>query len=143
MRGWSRDPTGSSLLRSFRNAVISPSVFSQAARRAARKAKAAAAFPRPVGGALRPAVRCPTVRYNRRLREGRGFSVQELKAAGVTITKAKSLGVAVDLRRVNYNQEGLQTNVERLQNYMKNLVVFSRKGKAVKAGELPSSLGDC
>lgn len=49
------------------------------ARRAARAEKAKAIAPRPTGGALRPAVHCPTVRYNRRVRAGRGFSLDELK----------------------------------------------------------------
>jgi large subunit ribosomal protein L13e len=47
-------------------------------RRAARLAKAAAVAPRPVDK-LRPVVRCPTIKYNRRARAGRGFTLQELK----------------------------------------------------------------
>ena len=47
-------------------------------RRRLRAEKAAKVAPRPVKS-LRPLVRCPTVRYNHRLRFGRGFSLQELK----------------------------------------------------------------
>ena len=35
--------------------------------------------PRPVDGLLRPAVRCPTIKYNTKLRAGRGFTLEELK----------------------------------------------------------------
>ena len=48
-------------------------------RRLARKAKAAAIAPRPAAGSLKPAVRCPTIRYNTKVRAGRGFSLDELK----------------------------------------------------------------
>ncbi len=47
-------------------------------RRNARLQKAAAVAPRPVDK-LRPVVRCPTLKYNRRVRAGRGFSLAELK----------------------------------------------------------------
>ena len=48
-------------------------------RRIARVQKAARIAPRPVDGLLRPAVRCPTQRYNMKLRSGRGFTLEELK----------------------------------------------------------------
>ena len=47
-------------------------------RRAARLSKAAAVAPRPTDR-LRPVVRCPTIKYNRRVRAGRGFTLAELK----------------------------------------------------------------
>ncbi len=47
-------------------------------RRAARLSKAAAVAPRPVDK-LKPVVRCPTIKYNRRARAGRGFTLVELK----------------------------------------------------------------
>ena len=43
-----------------------------------RQEKAAKVAPKPVDK-LRPVVRCPTVKYNRRVRAGRGFSLAELK----------------------------------------------------------------
>merc|ERR1711973_1084260 len=58
--------------------------FNQPARKkrrhAHRVAKARRVFPRPTQ-ALRPIVRCPTFRYNTRVRAGRGFTLEELKAA--------------------------------------------------------------
>eukprot|EP00954_Amorphochlora_amoebiformis_P024940 1369703-Amorphochlora_amoeboformis.AAC.1 len=50
----------------------------KSARRAAREAKAARLAPRPIGK-LRPVVRGQTVKYNLRLRAGRGFTLDELK----------------------------------------------------------------
>ena len=47
-------------------------------RRIARAAKAAKIAPRPLG-LLRPAVHCPTIKYNVKTRAGRGFTLEELK----------------------------------------------------------------
>lgn len=66
------------------------------ARRLKRAAKAAAIAPRPSAGLLRPVVRCPTQRYNMKLRTGRGFTLEELKAAGFNKKEARNIGVAVD-----------------------------------------------
>merc|ERR1711972_1220141 len=104
-------------------------------RAAARQEKAAAIAPRPTGGALRPAVRCPTQRYNIRVRAGRGFTPDELKAAGWTVREARQLGVSVDVRRKNKSVEGLQANVQRLREYRSKLIVFPRKAGAVKKGD--------
>ena len=52
-------------------------------RRKARGLKAAKVAPRPVK-ALRPIVRCPTFKYNIKDRAGRGFTLEELKGAGLT-----------------------------------------------------------
>ena len=48
-------------------------------RRQTRLKKAARIAPRPVAGPIRPVVRCPTFRYNTKLRAGRGFTLEELK----------------------------------------------------------------
>lgn len=48
-------------------------------RRQARIKKALKVAPRPVKGAVRPVVRCPTFRYNIKVRPGRGFTLEELK----------------------------------------------------------------
>ena len=77
-------------------------------RRQARIAKAAKVAPRPVAGLLRPVVRCPSIRYNTKVRLGRGFTLEELKAAGFTKYEAKSFGIAVDFRRVNRSVESLE-----------------------------------
>ena len=59
-------------------------------RRLARKAKAAAIAPRPAAGLFRPVVRCPTQKYNMKLRQGRGFTLEELKGA---LAKLKVQGI--------------------------------------------------
>lgn len=101
-------------------------------RRAARKAKAQAISPRPLG-ALRPAVRCQTVRYNTRVRAGRGFTLEELRAAKISPKYAATVGIAVDHRRRNKSVESLNTNVKRLQDYLAKLVVFPRNAGKVSA----------
>merc|ERR1712072_288896 len=60
-------------------------------RRLNRLTKAAKIAPRPVSGALRPAVHCPTVKYNRKVRFGRCFTLDELKAAGLGAKQAQSI----------------------------------------------------
>jgi large subunit ribosomal protein L13e len=80
-------------------------------RRNARIAKAKAVAPRPVGGLLRAIVRCPSNRYNKKVRLGRGFTLDELKAAGVGRNEAKSIGIAVDYRRTNRSVESLQVSL--------------------------------
>lgn len=104
-------------------------------RREIRKAKAAAIAPRPTQGLLRPAVRCPTQKYNTKLRAGRGFTLEELKEAGINAKQARSIGIAVDHRRNNASVEALQLNVARLKAYKAKLVVFPRKTGKVKKGD--------
>ncbi|KAI0401091.1 ribosomal protein L13e [Xylaria palmicola] len=105
------------------------------ARRKARAAKAAAVAPRPVDK-LRPIVRCPTIKYNRRVRAGRGFTLVELKEAGIPRLVAPTVGIAVDFRRQNLSEESLKVNVARLKEYKERLIVFPRKGaKHPKAGD--------
>src|SRR5687768_1537012 len=70
-----------------------------------RKEKAAKIAPRPAAGLLRPAVHCPTQRYNAKIRAGRGFTLEELKGAGISKVAAKSKGVSVDYRRRNKSKE--------------------------------------
>lgn len=48
-------------------------------RRRTRVIKARKIAPKPVGGLLRPIVRCPTFKYHTKIRAGRGFSLAELK----------------------------------------------------------------
>lgn len=52
-------------------------------RRTKRLQKAAKIAPRPVKGSLRPVVRCPTFKYNTKIRAGRGFTLEELKVCNV------------------------------------------------------------
>ncbi|KAI9312278.1 ribosomal protein L13e [Dichotomocladium elegans] len=104
-------------------------------RRVARIQKAARIAPRPVDGLLRPAVRCPTQRYNMRLRVGRGFTLDELKEAGINRKVARTIGIAVDHRRRNKSQESLELNVQRLKAYKAKLIVFPRNAAKPKKGD--------
>jgi len=109
-------------------------------RRNARKAKAATLGVRPLT-LLRPAVRCQTVQYNTKVREGRGFTLGELKEAGISRKSALKLGIVVDHRRRNLSVEGKVVNVERLKAYKERLVVFPRKaGKPKKGDSSPDDL---
>lgn len=114
--------------------------FNQAAqkkaRRVARAAKAAAVAPRPASGLLRPAVRCQTVRYNTKVRAGRGFTLDELAAAGVSARVARTIGIAVDHRRTSSNLSTFEDNVARLKAYKARLLVFpAHRSKNAKAGD--------
>merc|ERR1712151_232070 len=104
-------------------------------RRKARAAKAAATFPRPVAGALRPKVRAQTIRYNTKTRFGKGFTFEELKEAGIPVKVAPTIGIAVDHRRKNKSLESLQDNVKRLKEYKSKLVLFPRKAGKPKKGD--------
>ncbi|TMW68432.1 hypothetical protein Poli38472_005900 [Pythium oligandrum] len=105
--------------------------FDQAAkkksRRLRRKEKAAAIAPRPAAGLLRPVVRCATIKYASKVRAGKGFTLEELKEAGISKKQALSIGISVDYRRTNKSVESLQANVQRLKAYKAKLVVFPRK----------------
>jgi large subunit ribosomal protein L13e len=107
-------------------------------RRNARKTKAASLGVRPLS-LLRPAVRAQTVRYNRKVREGRGFTLAELKEAGIGRKEAGGVGIVVDHRRRNLSEEGKKVNVERLKTYKARLIVFPRKAGKPKKGD--SSVG--
>lgn len=104
-------------------------------RRLTRKAKAQAIAPRPIAGLLRPAVKCPTQQYNTKLRAGRGFTLEELKEAGINRKEARSIGVAVDHRRRNHCVESLNLNVARLKEFKARLIVFPRKNGKIKNGD--------
>ncbi|KAJ2778692.1 60S ribosomal protein L13 [Coemansia javaensis] len=97
-------------------------------RRRARVAKAAQIAPRPTE-LLRPAVHCPTAKYNRKVRVGRGFTLEELKGAGLSAKYAATIGIAVDYRRVNRSEESLSLNVQRLKAYQSKLIVLPRNAK--------------
>eukprot|EP00949_MAST-11_sp_MAST-11-sp1_P004808 g4808.t1 len=103
-------------------------------RRLARRAKAQKISPAPTDGLLRPEVHCPTLKYNLRVRAGRGFTIEELKAAKINPKEARNIGIAVDYRRKNKSTESLQANVARLNAYTARLVVFPR-GSGAKASK--------
>ncbi|KND86948.1 60S ribosomal protein L13 [Tolypocladium ophioglossoides CBS 100239] len=103
-------------------------------RRTARQAKAAAVAPRPVDK-LRPIVRCPTIKYNRKVRAGRGFTLTELKEAGISRPLAPTIGIAVDHRRQNLSEESLAINVARLKAFKERLILLPRRSNAPKKGD--------
>jgi len=107
-------------------------------RRLRREKKAKAIFPRPVSGALRPAIRPPTKKYNSKLRLGRGFTLEELKKAGINHHLAKTIGIAVDYRRRNHSEASLALNAQRLKEYQSKLILFPRNRRKPKAGDAPA-----
>ena len=104
-------------------------------RRKARQAKARRIAPRPASGPIRPIVRCPTVRYHTKVRAGRGFSLEELRVAGIHKKVARTIGISVDPRRRNKSTESLQANVQRLKEYRSKFILFPRKTSAPKKGD--------
>lgn len=104
-------------------------------RRAARSAKAARIAPRPVDGALRPVIRCPTNKYNMYVRLGRGFTPDELKEAGITVKTAPTIGISVDYRRKNRSVDAMQDNVQRLKEYKAKLLLFPKNAAKPKEGD--------
>ena len=102
-------------------------------RRNDRTKKAAAVFPRPIK-ALRPVVRSCTQKYNRKVRAGKGFTLEELAQAKVAPAFARTIGIAVDHRRTNRSAESLQRNVARLRAYKEKLVLLPRKAGQPKKG---------
>lgn len=103
-------------------------------RRTARIAKAQRVAPRPLG-LLRPIVRGQTLKYNSRVRAGKGFTFAELKAAGINPKEARGIGIAVDHRRINHSEESFQVNVARLKEYKRRLIVFPRNNRRMKKGD--------
>eukprot|EP00301_Raphidiophrys_heterophryoidea_P004521 c1195_g1_i1.p1 GENE.c1195_g1_i1~~c1195_g1_i1.p1 ORF type:complete len:206 (-),score=34.97 c1195_g1_i1:56-673(-) len=104
-------------------------------RRENRLKKALRVSPAPIAGPLRPIVRCQTQRYNMRARIGRGFTLDELRAAGIVRKQAKTIGISVDHRRKNRSEESMKANVRRLKAYKARLVIFPRKAGVRKHGD--------
>jgi large subunit ribosomal protein L13e len=114
--------------------------FDQAGRKTRRqrirKEKAAAVFPRPTDK-LRPVVRCQTQRYNIKVKEGKGFTKEELKSVGLNANFARSIGISVDAKRRNKCQESLEANKKRLSAYLSKLVLFPKNENAPKTSAKP------
>ena len=106
-------------------------------RRQARAARAASQSPAPVD-LLRPLAKCNTRRYSDKIRFGRGFSLEEVRACGLTPRFARTIGIAVDHRRHGSNVME-EKNIERLQRFKSNLVLFPRLAGAPKKGEINDS----
>ena len=58
------------------------------------------------------------------LRPGRGFSVEEIKAAGLTVKEARNLGIYVDERRKTKHE----WNVRMLVEFLKKIKWYENRG---------------
>ena len=77
---------------------------------------------------LRPIVRGQTNKYNTKRRLGRGFTKKELENAGIKgLSYARSIGIAIDLRRKDTCNETLNVNTERIKNYISRIILYPRK----------------
>ncbi|KAJ7877726.1 ribosomal protein L13e-domain-containing protein [Mycena olivaceomarginata] len=81
---------------------------------------------------LRPAVCAQTVCYTRK---DRGFTLAELKEAGIGHKEVWCVGIVVDHRRRNLSEEGKKINLERLLAYKSKLIIFPHKAGKPKEGD--------
>ena len=123
-------------LQSSRGPLKVKLALNQATRKKARRLKRAAKreqkAPAPVKK-LRPVVHCPTQKYSAKVRLGRGFTLEELKAAKLHPSYAQTIGIAIDWRRKNKSEETMAANIKRLEEYKANLVVL-KKGESAPEG---------
>jgi len=68
-------------------------------------------------------------------RLGKGFSLEELKEAGLDKNIAQTIGIAIDYRRKNHSDQSMNQNVQRLKLYKSKLILFPSDSKKVKSGE--------
>ena len=102
-------------------------------RQLKRAAKAAKVAPNPTH-TLKPIVRGQTNKYNNKIRLGRGFTKEELKKAGiVSLNYARSIGIAIDLRRKDTSNEAQTANVNRIKEYLAKMILYPRKKADKKA----------
>ena len=98
-------------------------------RRRLRARKAALNAPNPTHK-LRPIVRGQTNKYNTKIKLGKGFTEKELKEAGIRgLSYARSLGIAVDLRRKDTSKETLDLNAGRIKEYISRMILYPRNEK--------------
>merc|ERR1711904_542680 len=83
-----------------------------------------------------------TRKYSNKAKIGRGFTLAELKQAGLSGAFAQTVGIAVDHRRHNKNAETMAMNVKRLTDYKTKLVLFPAKDGKFKKGMIPDSTAD-
>ena len=108
-------------------------------RRKARAEKLARTSPNPLK-TLRPLVQGQTIRYCTKTKKGRGFSLQELKKAGLSPKFARTIGISVDHRRKNKSAETLEKNIKELQFYKSRIVLKPLRPGKPKKGQVPDSL---
>ena len=112
-------------------------------RRVLRNKKAKLTEPNPTHK-LRPIVRGQTNKYNTKIKLGRGFTPKELKEGGVKgLSYARSLGIAVDLRRKDTSKETLDLNAGRIKEYLARMILYPRKEKKPeKKPQVPEATAD-
>ena len=95
-------------------------------RRVLRQKKAKLIAPNPTHK-LRPVVRGQTNKYNTKIKLGRGFTQKELNEAGIKgLSYARSLGIAIDLRRKDTSKETLDLNSNRIKEYISRMILYPR-----------------
>ena len=62
-----------------------------------------------------------------KVRYGRGFTLEEIKNAGLNAKYARTIGISVDYRRQNSGMETRDLNVKRLKAYLAKLILFPSK----------------
>lgn len=98
-------------------------------RRVLRQRKAKLVAPNPTHK-LRPIVHGQTNKYNTKIKLGRGFTLKELKEAGInSAAYARSIGIAIDLRRKDTCKENLDMNVNRIKLYISKMILYPRNEK--------------
>ena len=109
-------------------------------RRVLRKKRASLLTPNPTHK-LRPIVRGQTNKYNTKIKLGKGFTEKELKEAGIRgLSYARSLGIAVDLRRKDTSKETLDLNAGRIKEYVSRMILYPRKeNKPDKKAQVPEA----
>ena len=73
---------------------------------------------------------------------GRGFTLAELKHAGVAVKNARTIGISVDHRRTSTSQEQLDMNVNRLKSYLSKLILFPKRDAKPKKGFMADATAD-
>ena len=119
--------------------------FSQPAKKLRRRQRRAERCrklgPNPTHS-LRPAVRGMSRRYNNKIRLGRGFTVAELKLAGIKgVNYARSIGISIDKRRRDTCSETQKVNAERIKEYINKMILYPRK-KADKKPQIKEATED-
>ena len=112
-------------------------------RRVLRQKKAALLNPNPTHK-LRPIVHGQTNKYNTKIKLGRGFTEKELKEAGIRgLSYARSLGIAIDLRRKDTSKETLDLNAGRIKEYLSKMILYPRKeNKPEKKPQVPEATAE-
>ena len=112
-------------------------------RRVLRNKKARLIAPNPTHK-LRPVVRGQTNKYNTKIKLGRGFTQKELNEAGIKgLSYARSLGIAVDLRRKDTSKETLDLNAGRIKEYISRIILYPRnENKPEKKPQVKEATSD-